>query len=589
MKKRDDALHQRGERLGIRIADARRHFLCLRDQRVRLAAIAPGRHVANLRALTGQRQENAVRIARLQRQQHVLGRKLRAPERLDHAGADRPGPADVEAEGRLVRQLWIRLLLEAQPPRCQARSQPRDVREPCRPVPQHGEPGLTHERLEHRDAAMDVAAPQELAGGADAEADRIVLGRPLRGRQIRARCLRPFVGAGQRVAHALVRDPARVGVERVRRQRDRVQACGLVEGERLHRLGGGLQRLRRGLAEVARGVQVHRHLFGVAGIAGLEGAGQLTMPIGDDGGVEPRDQHGANAIVIDLQDLASLHQLRADQPLAEEPIAAAGKGLARKRGLDDASLDRLAGDGDELQQVERVGAHVVHARLDDVGEAELPGQGPVAAAGVDPSHDFVDEEWFSARLLRHFLDRGRRQRRGRSSQRLRQPRRIGGFERRQFDVHADGGARETGPFTQRRQPGTGGDRLGAVRQDEQDGRRFRAGEQIDEERASIHVAPLQVVDREHHASALRQPAEQLAQRRECQPPQFVRVYGQVPAVRPGRQLRKHREHAGEHAEIARDDLLERVRVEAAQMLRQVVDEIIEALVRHRLALVAAAA
>jgi len=127
----------------------------------------------------------------------------------------------------------------------------------------------------------------------------------------------------------------------------------------------------------------------------------------------------------------------------------------------------------------------------------------------------------------------------------------------------------------------------------------------DEERRAVEVAPLEVVDRDDEAPPRRHAPQQRAQAREGAPPELGRVGRLLSRARARSSARargcrgRHRDglHAAEHGEqpqqrheLARrgQQPLDLARLEPPQVPRERVDHAVDGLVRHGLALVAAA-
>ena len=95
----------------------------------------------------------------------------------------------------------------------------------------------------------------------------------------------------------------------------------------------------------------------------------------------------------------------------------------------------------------------------------------------------------------------------------------------------------------------------AEAQHREHGRRARRPKQLLEQDGAVRVGPLQVVDADDQRPAIRQPAQQLAQRLECPAPKTERIDAPgllIPArVRDGVHLQQHREHSRQRRHIGR--------------------------------------
>jgi hypothetical protein len=114
---------------------------------------------------------------------------------------------------------------------------------------------------------------------------------------------------------------------------------------------------------------------------------------------------------------------------------------------------------------------------------------------------------------------------------------------------------------------------------------------VGEQLQRVGVGPLQIIDRQDERAQLAEARVQAAQRRERARAQLLRVrqLGRVPAgAAHGRQLRQRREQARDQAGLGAEDERGVGGIEAAHVAREHLHRAVERLVRHRLALVAAA-
>ena len=237
----------------------------------------------------------------------------------------------------------------------------------------------------------------------------------------------------------------------------------------------------------------------------------------------------------------------------------------------------------ELEHALRVGVEAAHAIPERVLEVQR--RAAIGPRRPRVAHQLVDEQRVPARLLGD--GRGRQLRRRRRA-RARRRQELGGESarvvgRQARQVHLARLGRQQRRARRRRllaRPRRG---------QEQHRRRVRRPRDRLEERQRVEIGPLQIVD-DHDEHALgRHAREQLAQRREELPAQLLRI-----AVGGRPRRRRHRLDAPEH----REDLGEQARArrqhhrrlhlgQPRQPARQRVDDAVERLVGHALALVAA--
>ena len=130
-----------------------------------------------------------------------------------------------------------------------------------------------------------------------------------------------------------------------------------------------------------------------------------------------------------------------------------------------------------------------------------------------------------------------------------------------------------------------------VRHHEQERRRVGRPHQLEEQRRAVDVAPLHVVDEDDERLAPRELREELAQRDERALAQHVRIGDRPPPTRgrcPGTR-REHGEEARERPDVPRHDDRLALIGEPLQVAAERVDDAVDRLVGHRLALVGAAA
>ena len=131
--------------------------------------------------------------------------------------------------------------------------------------------------------------------------------------------------------------------------------------------------------------------------------------------------------------------------------------------------------------------------------------------------------------------------------------------------------------------------LRAQRRDDQQARRVRPAQELGQQRERVGVGPLQVVDDGHDGPLLTEAAQELAQGREHRGPHLARVHalGHVRGVRERVDPSEHGERVQQDGRARRQQGLDEGRVALAQDARQRVDDPVDGLERHGLALVAA--
>jgi hypothetical protein len=131
--------------------------------------------------------------------------------------------------------------------------------------------------------------------------------------------------------------------------------------------------------------------------------------------------------------------------------------------------------------------------------------------------------------------------------------------------------------------------LAAIGQDQEQRRRVGRAQEIDQQHAGVEVAPLHVVDDQDERVAGGHAGEQLAQRVQPAPPELVRVGRRDPLRRRLDHLgaAQDREEPRHRQDVARQERLHLLAREPGQVAAERVDQAVERLVRHRLALVAA--
>ena len=434
-----------------------------------------------------------------------------------------------------------------------------------------------------------MAADQELLGRPPPQVERVLGTGRLRGRQVGPGRHPAAAGVGQGRRQPGQQLPALRCLPRADVEADLVQARRPVEGELRCRLVGGAAGVAGRSHSGARRHEVLDQGRRARGPRFLPRLGQAEVTVRAPGFRNQRDGSLADAVVEGLEGVPALERAGAHPVAGAQGIhrrGVAGCELGRPRG--DLEIDRLARHRDHLEKPPRFGGkaggpgfeHRVEAqRLD----ASIAGRGLMA-------RELVDEEGAAAGLARDL----RRALQGVSTlltdHRQRELLRL---VRRQLG-ELDGPAPillllavgDEGP-EERRAP-----RLLLAEADQQQHRR-RVGRPRDlaHQGGAVHVPPLQVVDEQGDRRAVGEPAQELPQGGERAPPQLQRIRHLGLAAPPGSglaQAPEDREQPRERRLVARHEPRSLERCHPAEVAAELVDQAVERLVGHVLALVAAA-
>ena len=225
--------------------------------------------------------------------------------------------------------------------------------------------------------------------------------------------------------------------------------------------------------------------------------------------------------------------------------------------------------------------------LQHVGERRAP-----TAAGVMPRgvvRQLLQQEGIAARLARQREPLGRGEARLGGNQRCHDVPRLVLRHR----LERQGGAgRRSAALQKRLQERLGGDLFRAQAGHHQEGRWVGRAQQGFEQAHAVRVGPVQVVDVQHERVPLRDPRQELAQRRERQAALrgWLRILRLVARrARHRLDLPHHGKRACQRAGLRRHERRRLRRRERAQVRTQTVDDPVERLVWHRLVLVTSAA
>ena len=534
--------------------------------------------------LGGEGEGEAAGLAQAQREQELERAERGAAHGVAQAERHQR-PAHVEAGQLLGGQLVGAALGEAEAAQAHARA----------PVDHRGQHAARRGRQAHADlgeedaglldAAIDVAGAQELLGGAPLEIDALGRRRVDGGREVGVGRGRAVAGVGQRVAelHAQLAGLLGAGAEL---ERGAVQARGAAEGEVGGGLLGGAHRVQQRAVGIAGAAPVDREGLGVGLLRGLEGDGQPAVEVGAARGGERAGHRLAHPIVdrldgIDRAGAAGAHQV-GDAELVGPLHEVVGLEL---RGQRDGLLGQgRAGQGHQLDDGARRLVEAADAGADRVVDAR---QGWLVAARGDVADQLVDEHRVPGRLAGQVarvdrgqaavaLDQAEHELLGVVGRQHRQPQVVAGRAGRDGLVELGEGDLAHVAVAQ------GGE--------QEQRRRRRRAEQLAEELHAVGVGPVEIVDDQHDRVAQRDPAQELAQRGEGGRADLLRralVLGGGGGGLDRGQDAHDREDPGQRAGVGREQRGLLLGGQGAEEASQLVDDAVEGLVRHALALVAA--
>jgi hypothetical protein len=368
-----------------------------------------------------------------------------------------------------------------------------------------------------------------------------------------------------------------------------IEGGGAVEGEGGAGPGGGREGVPGGAGGLAGGLEVATQALGVGVWEALEGLGEGAVDRALTRRVDVLDQGRADALVIGLDGGLAVGSVAAQQVVAAQE-GEGGEGIGGEIGDAGGELgvDRLGGDGDDLEQGARGGIEADDATAQHRLEGRGPGEGARVGVAAEVT-ELGDEQRVAAGLAGD--RRGLAGARGVGEQRARELEGAVRAQRAQLEIGAQQAGVPREVAAQGRDAAAGG-RVAAVADDQQQRRRVGRSQQLAQQRGAVDVAPVQVVEHEHERAGGGEAAEQRAQGLEGLLALLVR--GEAGVERAGAQAvdrgdaAQHREQAREAVQLRRAQGLDLGVGALAQVAGEGVDQAVDALVGDALALVAAA-
>jgi hypothetical protein len=330
------------------------------------------------------------------REQQVARLKAGALQGVHQAHAHGQGPAGVDAEQALGADLE-----RVPPPEAQA-AEPeqclpqQELGEDLARAERHPEAQLRQDVPQHRQPLVDVAADQELLGGATLQLDGLHRRGPGHDAQVLLRGLGPAPRVGQGVAQTEAQLPLRGSVPGPQLQGQTIEARGAIESQGPGRPLGGGDGVAGRLLGLAPRLEVQGQPLGVRRPRSLEAEGQAAVEAGLDRRVQPEHHGLADAVVgLHLFPIAALAgACQAGPAQARECLEPGPRDLGGShRGLEVHGLARHRHD---LHQAARVPGQHRDPPRDQLLEA--------AASRAAVADQLVDEERAPGRLLDDGLD-----------------------------------------------------------------------------------------------------------------------------------------------------------------------------------------
>ena len=525
------ARRERRQADGIGLLDALRQIGRRVDEtRGSLAAAVPAH--GDVGRLHGQGPRDAVRLARLQREDQVAGLEVRAAHHVEHRQPDPERPARVDPQERVDRNLGLVARAEAQaaqahlrPPEEQGKDRP-----PIRPRQRHVE--LGEDDIQGPPRVREVAADEELLGGAAVEIDRGRGARLLRRRQVRFGRLRATARVGQGIAERDLQPLSSRQRAGAQVEREAVEARRPIERERFGGLGRRRRRVLGGGLHVAGAEMVRGEHLGIGAPGREQGRSQPVMALLQRVGGQPAHHRVADAVVVRLDLLPPEGGPRPyEVGRAQDPEHALALRLEVGGPVRHRDVDRHARDGHDVEEAPCEPRKAGHAGGDDLIERDL--HRAELLVGLGEAHQLLDEVGIAPRLARDHVHAPVPSSGLAADEGAGQLLRVGSRQLADGDLpHLERGVRRQALGEDDLQQGAGLGFFAPVAADEEQRGRIGRAQETFEQGGAVDVAPLEVVDEEHEGPAVRHPHEQLAQRAERAPPQLERV-GDVEHRAPG--------------------------------------------------------
>jgi hypothetical protein len=292
-------------------------------------------------------------------------------------------------------------------------------------------------------------------------------------------------------------------------------------------------------------------------------------------------QHGfPDTIVVRLESTFGArarrsHEIRQSQ-LGDPPAEIRGVHLTDGAGRDVLG-DGRARHAHDLDQLARTRLEPLHARPEGFVEVQV---GPALDVSR-VAHQFVDEQRMTVGLAR---DRGgaeafaRTCRAARGNELRRELVRLFRREAPHFETLGVAGYRDG-----QRVPS-----LAPCRANQKEGRGLRRAQDLDEQRNTVGIGPLVVVDDENQRPRRRDAPQQLAERCERPRPGLLEIEPKTRwrhGLREAVHASQDREHLGQETGHSREEVLRSILVEPRQEVAERVDDAVDRFVGHRLPLI----
>ena len=319
---------------------------------------------------------------------------------LDEGQAHRDRPADVDPQELRVGDVARVARNEIQPPQLQPEAAQDHRYE--RPARRGGElhPAGGEDGADHLQALVDVAADQELLGGAALELEGLAAARR-RGLQVVARGLGALARVGQGLGHSHLELEAVHREGRAQLEGPAIEHGRVVEGEGVARLPGREGRVGSGPAAVAGPQVVLEERLRVVEAPRFEGLGQALVDPPHRLRLQQGGQRLPDAVVEDLdlrRRAARAHELGGAQRGQERALVR----VLPRRQVDEPRVHRTRGHRQRLEQGPRARRQQLHPRLEHLGQGDA-GRRP-AGVGEGVARELLDQERAARRLAHDRVD-----------------------------------------------------------------------------------------------------------------------------------------------------------------------------------------